>query len=113
MKVSEKAKVILAYIFGWLGGLIVLLTSKDGPRNTRFHAAQSIVISAGYFIITMAYNFIPIHIPFFSTALWAVYIIAIIMGIVKVNKEENPELPLVGKVAQSIFGKVIDGATNA
>ena len=110
---SEKAKTVLAYIFGWLGGLIVLLTSKESPRNTRFHAAQSIVISAGYSIISIAYSFIPISIPFFSTALWAIYIIAIIMGIVKANKEENPELPLVGKAAQAIFGKVIDGSTSA
>ena len=110
---SEKAKAILAYIFGWLGGLIVLLTGKDGPRETRFHAAQAIVISAGYFIIRIAYSFIPISIPFFSTALWAVYIIAIIMGIIKANKEEDPELPLIGKVAQAIFGKIIDGSTSA
>lgn len=109
---SEKAKAILAYIFGWLGGLIVLLTSKDGSRNTRFHAAQSIVISVGYFVIRIAYSFIPISIPFFSTALWAIYIIAIIMGIVKVNREENPELPLVGNAAQAIFGKIIDGTTK-
>ena len=109
---SEKAKAILAYIFGWLGGLIVLLSSKDGPRNTKFHAAQSIVISVGYFVIRIAYSFIPIGIPFFSTALWGIYIVAIIMGIMKANKEENPELPLVGKVAQAIFGKMIDGTNT-
>lgn len=109
---SEKAKCILAYIFGWLGGLIVLLTSKQGPRNTRFHGAQAIVIGAGYTIISMIYNFLPFSIPFFGTALWVIYIVAIVMGIVKANKEEYPELPVVGKAAQAIFGKLIDGTTQ-
>lgn len=106
---SEKGKAILAYVFGWIGGLIVLFAMKDNERNTRFHAAQAITLSAGYFIISLIYRYIPITIPFFSTALWAIYIIGIIMGIAKANKEEDPELPGIGGVTKSIFGKKIDG----
>lgn len=106
---SEKAKSIIAYIFGWIGGLVVLFAMKENERNTRFHAAQSIVISVGYFLITLVYKYIPITIPFFSSALWAIYIIAIIMGIAKANKDEDPELPVIGGVAKSIFGKQIEG----
>ena len=40
--------------------------------------------------------------------IWGVYIIGIIMGIVKANKEEDPELPVVGGIAKSIFGKKIE-----
>lgn len=106
---SEKAKAILAYIFGWVGGLLVLFALKDNTRNTKFHAAQAIVLSVGYFVISLAYRFIPITIPFFSTALWVVYIIGIIMGIAKANKEEeDPELPVIGGIAKSIFGKMIE-----
>lgn len=106
---SEKAKCIIAYIFGWIGGLIVLFAMKDNEKNTKFHAAQAIVLSAGYFLISMVYAFIPFTIPFFSTVLWAIYIIGIIMGIAKANKGENPELPVIGGIAQSIFGKKING----
>lgn len=106
---SEKGKCIISYIFGWIGGLIVLLAMKNNERDTKFHAAQAIVLSGGYFILSMAYSFIPIYIPFFTTALWAIYIIGIIMGIAKANKGENPELPGIGKIAKSIFGKKIDG----
>ena len=81
---------------------------KDNERNTRFHAAQAITLSAGYFLISMVYRYIPFTIPFFSTALWAVYIIGIIMGIAKANKEEDPELPVIGGLAKSIFGKQIE-----
>ena len=108
LKMSEKGKAILAYIFGWLGGLIVLFGMKDNERNTKFHAAQAIVLSVGYFLITLVYRYIPITIPFFSTALWAIYIIGIIMGIVKANKEEDPELPLIGGITKSIFSKQIE-----
>ena len=105
---SEKGKSILAYIFGWIGGLIVLYALKDNEKNTKFHAAQAIVISVGYYLLNLAYSFIPVTIPFFSTAVWGIYVVAIIMGIVKANKEEDPELPVIGGVAKSIFGKKIE-----
>ena len=105
---SEKGKSILAYLLGWIGGLIVLYGMKDNEKNTKVHAAQSIIISALYCIIIFAYQYIPVTIPFFSTALWALYILCIIFGIVKANKEEDPELPVVGGLANSIFGKKIN-----
>ena len=106
---SEKGKAILGYVFGWIGGLIVLLALKDSTRNTKLHAAQAIVLSAGYCIIAIIYRMIPIWIPFFSTALWVIYIVGIIAGIAKANKEEDPELPVIGEIAESIFGKMIEG----
>lgn len=106
---SEKAKSILSYVFGWIGGLVVLFAIKDNERNTKFHAAQAIVLSAGYFLITLVYRYIPITIPFFTKAMYAIYIIGIIMGIAKANKEEDPELPVIGGLAKSIFGKQIEG----
>ena len=105
---SEKGKVILAYIFGWIGGLIVLFGIKDSTRETRFHAAQAIVLSGGYCIIYLIYTLLPIYIPLLSTALWVVYIIGIIFGIIKSNNAENPELPVIGGIAKSMFGKAID-----
>ena len=105
---SEKGKSILAYLFGWLGGIIVLYAVKNNERNTKFHAAQSIVFGIAYFAISTIYSFIPITIPFFGMILGTIYIVAIIMGIVKASKNEDPELPLVGNIAKSIFGKKID-----
>ncbi len=106
---SEKGKCILAYLLGWVGGLIVLYALKDNTRNTKLHAAQAITLSLGYIIINTAYSFIPITIPFFGTALSVVYVVGLIMGIVKANKEEeDPELPVIGNLAKSIFGKKIE-----
>lgn len=105
---NEKTKSILAYIFGFIGGLIVLFALQDNERNTKIHAAQAVVISAGYSILSMAYAIIPLTIPFFSSALWIIYILAIIFGIVKANKEEEPELPVVADIAKNIFKKQIE-----
>lgn len=105
---SEKGKCIIAYIFGWIGGLIVLFALKDNSKNTKFHAAQAIVLSVCYFLLAIIYSMIPISIPFFSTILWGVYIVGIIMGIVKANRDEDPELPVIGAIAKSIFGKSIE-----
>lgn len=105
---SEKGKCILAYLLGWIGGLIVLYAMKDNERNTKFHAAQAIILSLGYTIISVIYSFIPVIIPFFRTALWIVYLIAMIFGIVKACNEEEPDLPVIGGIAKSIFGKKIE-----
>ena len=105
---SEKGKCILAYVFTWIGGLIVLYGMKDNEKNTKLHAAQAIVIGLGYMIIVMAYRVLPISIPFFSKILYGLYAVLIIIGIVKANKEDDPELPVVGQIAKSIFGKKIE-----
>lgn len=105
---SEKGKCIFSYLLGWLGGLIVLFAMKDNAKETKFHAAQAITLSAGYTIITAIYNLVPFSIPFFGTALWIIYIVGIIMGISKANKEEEPELPVIGGIAKSLFAKKIE-----
>lgn len=105
---TEKGKSILAYIFTWIGGLIVLYGMKDNEKNTKLHAAQAIVIGIGYMVIVAVYRFVPIKIPFFSTIMYGLYAVLVILGIVKANNEEDPELPVVGGIAKSIFGKKID-----
>lgn len=105
---SEKGKAILAYVFTWIGGLIVLFGFKDNTKNTKIHAAQAIIIGIGYMILLAVYRFIPFNIPFFSKIVYGLYIVLIIIGIVKANKDEDPELPVVGNIAKSIFSKKID-----
>ena len=105
---SEKGKGVIAYLLGWLGGLIILYGVKETTRDTRFHAALSIVISLAYIFISVIYGFSPLTIPFFSTLLYILYALGIIFGIVRVVKEQDPELPVVGPIAKNIFGKKIE-----
>ena len=105
---EEKWKAILAYIFSWIGGIIVLFALKDNEKNTKLHAAQAIVIGIGYFIISGIYKFLPLFIPFFNTALSIIYLLCIIFGCIKAYNEEKPELPVIGSIAKSIFGSKIE-----
>ncbi len=104
---NEKTKSVLAYIFGIIGGVIVLVM-KDTEKNTKIHAAQSITIFLAYYIIKFVYNFIPFGIPYFKYILSALYLIAIIVGIVKACNEDEPDIPIIGDIAKSIFKKQIE-----
>ncbi|MCI8396954.1 MAG: DUF4870 domain-containing protein [Clostridia bacterium] len=106
---NEKLKCILAYIFSWVGGIVILFGFKDNDPKTDFHAAQSIVIGVGYMIINMAYNFTPIYIPFFSIALSVLYILCLVFGIIKACNEDDPELPIVGGLTKTLFAKKLNG----
>ncbi len=105
---DEKVKSILSYVFGFIGGLIVLYVVKDNERNTKIHAAQSIVISLSYTVLTSIYRMSPIVIPFFTYGLSGIYCVVFILGIIKACNNENPEIPIIGDVAKSLFGSKID-----
>ncbi len=109
---DDKGKGIISYIFGWLGGLIVLLAFKDNNKKTTFHACQAITASVGFIVIRSVYGMIPIYIPFFSTVLWALNIVVLVLGITKVLNNDNPEIPVIGDLTKSIFGKTINDAPD-
>ncbi len=111
---NGKMRGIISYLFGWLGGLIVLVAFKDNDRKTTIHACQSITASVAVFILNFALGFIEglfsIHIPFVGTVLWALQIVVLVMGIVKVVNNDAPEIPVIGDIAKSIFAKKIAAA---
>lgn len=108
---DEKGKGIIAYVFGLIGGLIVLLAfKKDNNKKTTIHACQSITISIAVLAVNIAYNLIPFTIPMFSTVVWALQVVLIVLGIVRVVKDEDPELPVIGGIAKSLFSKAIEEA---
>lgn len=104
---NEKTKSVIAYIFGIIGGLIVLMM-KDSERRTKLCAAQSITIFIAFYIIRFAYGFIPFNIPYFEYILNGIYIVAMIFGIVKACSDDDPEIPVIGDLATSIFKKQIE-----
>lgn len=104
---SDKAKNILSYIIPICG--IVFMLVKDSSREVKLVGAQATSLWAMYFIISFGYRLLPFYIPMFYTLLNAIYFVFEVIGIVKVCKEENLELPVVGKLAQSVFGKFIEG----
>jgi uncharacterized membrane protein len=51
---DKRIMVAVAYFFGWLGGIILLLIAKD-DRALRFHAVQAILLSVlmGVLVLTI------------------------------------------------------------
>ncbi len=49
-KEANTTKAFLAYLLGWVGGLIIFLTEKE-DRFLRFHALQSLLWNAIFWIV--------------------------------------------------------------
>lgn len=106
---NDKIKAIVSYIIFICA--IIFLVQKDSSRNLKFHAAQAIVIAVAYFIISFAFGFIAglTGIGLFTILPYVFYILFMVLGIVKANGESDPELPVIGNITKSIFGKMIEG----
>ena len=109
---DDKGKGIISYIFGWLGGLIVLLAFKDNNKKTTIHACQAITMSVAVMAVNIIYGLIPVTIPFFSTVIWALQIVVMVIGIIKVVNNDEAEIPVLGDLTKSIFKSKIDAAPD-
>lgn len=105
---SEKTKGIIAYLFGWIGGLIILLGYKNSEEQTKLHAAQAIVLSVAYIVLNIVISFIPV-VRNFSGLLSIAYLVIAIVGAVKANKLEEYNLPVITELANKWFEKQIKG----
>lgn len=63
----------LAYVLGWVSGLILFLVEKE-DREVRFHAAQSLVVSIAATVVLVALNVLG-FVPFLG-------VIAVLVGVI-------------------------------
>lgn len=119
--VEDKIKLVVSYVFGWIGGLIIFFTQK-GNRFLRFHAAQSTMLS----LIPTALRFVvwvlkPISsfsgfwsFPFrllsrlisgLSGMFFVVWIVLIIVCLVQAWKGDMFKLPIIGDQAEKLANK--------
>lgn len=104
---------MLAYLFGWLGGLIFFLIEKDN-KFVKFAAMQSILLNVAGIVIYVAIIVLAgvlaaltfgigalaaLLIPVF----WIAYLIVWIMVMVKAYQNKEWELPVIGKIARSFI----------
>ncbi len=99
---EQKVRGLLAYLFGWVGGLVILLSLKDNNDQTKFNACQSIVISAGGCILAIILKFIP-YVGFIGRIITILMYVLLIIGMIKAYKEENYELPVISDLTRNIF----------
>jgi uncharacterized membrane protein len=112
---SENAAALLAYVFGWLTGIIFLLIDKR--PFVRFHAAQSIVVFGGLHLLQFALGMI------FGAGMWMmggfgafglgsalfslvslVTFILWILLMIKAYQHEKYEVPIAAGIAKSLAG---------
>lgn len=103
---EKNHKAFLAYLFGWISGLIVLISSQD--KDLRFHGMQSILFCITYIII--GWILLPVSavlafftfglsiliVPIYSLIIFIVWIVLL----VKAYKGEKPKLPIIGNLAE-------------
>lgn len=105
---QEKYKGPLAYLLGWLGGVIVLCAFKDNTKLTKFHACQAITLSIINLVVAIILGIISAFVPFIGYVGYIVNIlllVAMAFGIAKSYKEEDCQLPVISDLTRSIFKK--------
>lgn len=112
---DQNVAALLAYLFGWLGGLIIYLTEKDN-KFVRFAAMQSIILSVSAMVIYWVLGFVVAALAIatygFGSLLGLLmpllgigYLVVWIMLMVKAYNNEEWELPVVGKIARNVVNK--------
>ena len=103
---NKKMYTILAYVLGWIGGLIFLFVGKDDP-DVKWNAAQSVIIFGGLSILIFILGLIPfIQILVFPLWLvgfiyWVIFLIQSLQG----NGEKIPA-PLIGGAISPYVGQL-------
>jgi uncharacterized membrane protein len=120
---DENVAALIAYIFGWLSGLILLLMEKDS-RLVRFHAMQSILLNVlvaviGFVLWIVTFIFVLIAsqmggflgtiVGLLATLIWIVFcvglLIAWVMCLIKAYQGQFFKLPLIGNFAEKFVNK--------
>ena len=70
---NKKTYSILAYVLGWITGLIFLFVGKDDP-DVKWNAANSIVVFGGLSIIVFIVGLIPV-VQLLAIPIWIVGVV--------------------------------------
>jgi uncharacterized membrane protein len=95
LNMSENVTALIAYLFGWLSGLIVFLLEKES-RFVRFHALQSLVFFGGMSLILSVLGPIPAVGWIFAVVGGILTFAFWLIGMVNAYRGELYRFPVVG-----------------
>jgi uncharacterized membrane protein len=104
---NKKTYTILAYVLGWIGGLIFLFVGKDDP-DVKWNAAQSLIIFGGLTVVIIVLGFIPfinllaVLVWLVGFVFWVVFLIQSLQG----NGERIPA-PLIGSAISPFVNQLV------
>lgn len=106
---NKKTYSILAYLLGWITGLIFLFVGKDDP-DVKWNAANSVVVFGGLSIITFVVGLIPV-VQLLVFPIWIIgfiyWVIFLVQGMQGTG--QRIEAPLIG----SFINTYVDQLANA
>ena len=103
VNLDQNICALLGYLFGWISGLIFFLLEKEN-KFVRFHALQSIILSAIPTAISIILGWIPIIGWLVSTVCWILFAVCWIICMVKSYQNEWFKLPVIGDIAAKQVG---------
>jgi len=102
---EENVEGLLAYLLGWLTGIIFLVLEKKSDF-VRFHAMQSTITFLGITVLAYIFGIIPVIGGILADLLWLLGLILWILGMFKAYSGERYKFPIVGNWAEEWLGKV-------
>ncbi|WP_227396218.1 DUF4870 domain-containing protein [Jeotgalibacillus aurantiacus] len=102
---QENTGGLLAYLFGFVSGIVLLLIEKEN-QYIRFHAMQSTIVFGSIFVISLIAGFIPIIGWILTLLLGPVALVLWILLMVKAYQGERYHLPMAGKMAEDQLRKM-------
>jgi uncharacterized membrane protein len=101
--VDPRLSALLSYLFAFVGGIIFFATAKNS--YVRFHAMQSILLSATFIVLMIGINIISLIIPFFVIISfdWILYLIFFaitVVMLIKAYQGSQYKLPILGDLAE-------------
>ena len=106
---NKKTYTILAYLLGWLTGLIFLFVGKDDP-DVKWNAANSIIFFGGLSIVSFVLGLIPI-VGLLSLVLFIVGFVYWVMFLIKALQGNGERIPAPG--LGSFLNQYVDQLANA
>ena len=103
--VEANLAALLAYLLGWISGLVVIMIEKQNGF-VRFHAMQSIIVFGSLTVLSILFTTI---LPFFIFLIPFLNLLAVVLWIVLMVKAYQGEwfgLPVIGRLAQQWAGRV-------
>lgn len=98
--IGQNVAAALAYLLGWISGIIVLMLEKDN-KYVRFHAMQSIAVFVPLTVISFAAGYVPVIggligwlLPIATLILWIILMVTAAQG-------KELKLPYISEFAEN------------
>lgn len=101
---NENVTAVLAYLLGWLSGLIVYLLEEEN-EFVRYHAMQSMVVFGGITILGIVFSIVPILHGAVIPTLNLIGIVLWVILMIKAAQHERFRLPVISDITDDFLAK--------